>query len=53
MRPPVDGVDSVELEEEESLDPEACFTEGEAQEKMGRVGGRSRRYSVLVLHTAE
>lgn len=29
IRPPVDGVDSVELEPEESLDPEACFTEGE------------------------
>ncbi|XP_038572598.1 sodium channel, voltage-gated, type I like, alpha b isoform X1 [Micropterus salmoides] len=28
IRPPVDGVDSVELEPEESLDPEACFTEG-------------------------
>ncbi|XP_061760681.1 sodium channel, voltage-gated, type I like, alpha b [Nerophis ophidion] len=26
--PPGDGVDSVELEPEESLDPEACFTEG-------------------------
>lgn len=29
IRPPGDGVDSVELEAEESLDPEACFTEGE------------------------
>lgn len=29
IRPPGDGVDSVELELEESLDPEACFTEGE------------------------
>lgn len=29
IRPPGDGVDSVELEPEESLDPEACFTEGE------------------------
>ncbi|XP_039997889.1 sodium channel, voltage-gated, type I like, alpha b isoform X11 [Xiphias gladius] len=28
IRPPGDGVDSVELEPEESLDPEACFTEG-------------------------
>ncbi|XP_037099394.1 sodium channel, voltage-gated, type I like, alpha b isoform X1 [Syngnathus acus] len=26
--PPGDGVDSVELEPEESMDPEACFTEG-------------------------
>ena len=30
IRPPGDGVDSVELEPEESLDPEACFTEGES-----------------------
>lgn len=29
IRPPGDGGDSVELEPEESLDPEACFTEGE------------------------
>lgn len=29
IRPPVDGAESVELEPEESLDPEACFTEGE------------------------
>ncbi|XP_038157888.1 sodium channel, voltage-gated, type I like, alpha b isoform X2 [Cyprinodon tularosa] len=28
IRPPGDGVESVELEPEESLDPEACFTEG-------------------------
>ncbi|XP_072242308.1 sodium channel, voltage-gated, type I like, alpha b isoform X3 [Leuresthes tenuis] len=28
IRPPGDGVDSVELEPEESLDPEACFTDG-------------------------
>ncbi|XP_069376681.1 sodium channel protein type 2 subunit alpha-like isoform X2 [Paralichthys olivaceus] len=28
IRPPGDGVDSVELEPEESMDPEACFTEG-------------------------
>uniref|UniRef100_A0A672F887 Sodium channel protein n=1 Tax=Salarias fasciatus TaxID=181472 RepID=A0A672F887_SALFA len=28
IRPPGDGADSVELEPEESLDPEACFTEG-------------------------
>uniref|UniRef100_A0A3Q3WAR2 Sodium channel protein n=1 Tax=Mola mola TaxID=94237 RepID=A0A3Q3WAR2_MOLML len=28
IRPPGDGGDSVELEPEESLDPEACFTEG-------------------------
>ncbi|XP_053170800.1 sodium channel, voltage-gated, type I like, alpha b isoform X11 [Scomber japonicus] len=28
IRPPGDGVDSIELEPEESLDPEACFTEG-------------------------
>ncbi|XP_033954757.1 sodium channel, voltage-gated, type I like, alpha b isoform X2 [Pseudochaenichthys georgianus] len=28
IRPPGDGVDSVELEPEESLEPEACFTEG-------------------------
>ncbi|XP_008323058.1 sodium channel, voltage-gated, type I like, alpha b isoform X3 [Cynoglossus semilaevis] len=28
IRPPGDGVDSVELEPEESLDPEPCFTEG-------------------------
>ncbi|KAM6958570.1 sodium channel protein type 2 subunit alpha-like isoform 2-T3 [Tautogolabrus adspersus] len=28
IRPPGDGVDSVEMEPEESLDPEACFTEG-------------------------
>lgn len=32
IRPPGDGVDSVELEPEESLDPEACFTEGERDE---------------------
>lgn len=31
IRPPGDGVDSVELEPEESLDPEACFTEGEEE----------------------
>uniref|UniRef100_A0A8C6L9K0 Sodium channel protein n=1 Tax=Nothobranchius furzeri TaxID=105023 RepID=A0A8C6L9K0_NOTFU len=29
IRPPGDGAESVELEPEESLDPEACFTEGE------------------------
>lgn len=29
IRPPGDGVESVELEPEESLEPEACFTEGE------------------------
>uniref|UniRef100_A0A8C5FZ16 Sodium channel protein n=1 Tax=Gouania willdenowi TaxID=441366 RepID=A0A8C5FZ16_GOUWI len=28
IRPPGDGVESIELEPEESLDPEACFTEG-------------------------
>ncbi|XP_053710646.1 sodium channel, voltage-gated, type I like, alpha b isoform X4 [Synchiropus splendidus] len=28
IRPPGDGVDSIELEPEESLDPEACFTDG-------------------------
>uniref|UniRef100_A0A3Q2YBG0 Sodium channel protein n=1 Tax=Hippocampus comes TaxID=109280 RepID=A0A3Q2YBG0_HIPCM len=28
IRPPGDGVDSVEMEPEESMDPEACFTEG-------------------------
>uniref|UniRef100_A0A8C2JLZ2 Sodium channel protein n=1 Tax=Cyprinus carpio TaxID=7962 RepID=A0A8C2JLZ2_CYPCA len=28
IRPPGEGVESVELEPEESLDPEACFTEG-------------------------
>ncbi|KAM4602262.1 sodium channel protein type 2 subunit alpha-like [Polymixia lowei] len=28
IRPPGDGGESVELEPEESLDPEACFTEG-------------------------
>ncbi|XP_047211808.1 sodium channel, voltage-gated, type I like, alpha b isoform X4 [Girardinichthys multiradiatus] len=28
IRPPGDGAESVELEPEESLDPEACFTEG-------------------------
>lgn len=28
IRPPGDGGDSVELEPEESLYPEACFTEG-------------------------
>ncbi|KAM6892867.1 sodium channel protein type 2 subunit alpha-like [Lycodopsis pacificus] len=28
IRPPGDGVDSVEMEPEESLEPEACFTEG-------------------------
>ncbi|KAM9820031.1 LOW QUALITY PROTEIN: sodium channel protein type 2 subunit alpha-like [Neosynchiropus ocellatus] len=28
IRPPGDGVDSIELEPEESLDPEACFTNG-------------------------
>lgn len=37
IRPPGDGVDSVELEPEESLDPEACFTEGE---RVARVIGR-------------
>lgn len=35
IRPPEDGVDSVELEPEESLDPEDCFMEGE---KDGRTG---------------
>lgn len=34
IRPPGDGVDSVELEPEESLDPEACFTEGERDVKV-------------------
>lgn len=34
IRPPGDGVDSVELEPEESLDPEACFTEGEREAKV-------------------
>lgn len=29
IRPPGDGVESVEMEPEESLEPEACFTEGE------------------------
>ncbi|XP_051986096.1 sodium channel protein type 2 subunit alpha-like isoform X10 [Xyrauchen texanus] len=28
IRPPGEGVESIELEPEESLDPEACFTEG-------------------------
>lgn len=28
IRPPGEGAESVELEPEESLDPEACFTEG-------------------------
>lgn len=37
IRPPGDGVDSVELEPEESLDPEACFTEGEKDG--GEIGG--------------
>lgn len=39
IRPPGDGVDSVELEPEESLDPEACFTEGEKTAKGDRRGG--------------
>lgn len=40
IRPPGDGVDSVELEPEESLDPEACFTEGEREGGEGdRQGG--------------
>lgn len=38
IRPPGDGVDSVELEPEESLEPEACFTEGERDARViGRV----------------
>lgn len=28
IRPPGEGAESVELEPEESMDPEACFTEG-------------------------
>lgn len=38
IRPPGDGVDSVELEPEESLDPEACFTEGERGSEGGGWG---------------
>lgn len=44
IRPPGDGVDSVELEPEESLYPEACFTEGEGDaagmDGEGKVGQR-------------
>lgn len=35
IRPPGDGAESVELEDEESEDPENCFTDGEG----GREGG--------------
>lgn len=46
IRPPGDGVDSVELEPEESLDPEDCFTEGERGGQRWRLGekwGRRER----------
>lgn len=36
IRPPGDGVDSVELEPEESLDPEPCFTEGKTKGDVSR-----------------
>lgn len=39
IRPPGDGVDSVELEPEESLDPEACFTEGKGYWMLKKVDG--------------
>lgn len=41
IRPPGDGVDSVELEPEESMDPEACFTEGERD---ARATGREEQW---------
>lgn len=44
IRPPGDGVDSVELEPEESLDPEACFTEGEKGGQRWRVGERRGKW---------
>lgn len=44
IRPPGDGVDSVELEPEESLDPEACFTEGEKDTQRWRVGERWEKW---------
>lgn len=43
IRPPGDGVDSVELEPEESLDPEACFTEGEKDGQRWRGGERREK----------
>lgn len=43
IRPLGDGVDSVELEPEESLDPEACFTEGEADVRAAGGGNTGRR----------
>lgn len=42
IRPPGDGADSVEMEPEESMEPEACFTEGERGARAtggGRKGG--------------
>lgn len=44
IRPPGDGVDSVELEPEESLDPEDCFTEGERDGQRWRVGERRQKW---------
>lgn len=37
-------MDSVELEPEESLDPEACFTEGEKGGQRWRVGERRGKW---------
>lgn len=40
IRPPGDGAESVELEDEESEDPENCFTDGEGGRGWGRGRGR-------------
>lgn len=44
IRPPGDGVDSVELEPEESLDPEACFTEGKERGDARVIGRGGRKW---------
>lgn len=44
IRPPGDGVDSIELEPEESLDPEACFTEGEKDAQNWRLGKKWEKW---------
>lgn len=46
IRPPGDGVDSVELEPEESLDPEACFTEGERDARVMGSGTKQERWEM-------
>lgn len=53
IRPPGDGVDSIELEPEESLDPEACFTEGKRDARVigKEVESGDRRWETKCFNT--